>query len=98
MDSSLQIWSICLSRHGADKFDRALVETWKGDMDGILIFVGFYIYPFICLLMHFYQSGLFSQILAAFLVVICVSLDSLQPDTPTITANLTAQIVTIYPT
>jgi hypothetical protein len=40
-DSSPQIWPICLSH--ADKFDRALVETWKGDMDGILIFVGFHI-------------------------------------------------------
>ena len=39
VDSSPQIWSVCLSH--ADKFDRALVETWKGDMDGILIFVGF---------------------------------------------------------
>ena len=48
VDSSLQIWSICLSR--ADKFDRAVVETWKGDMDGILMFVGFHIDPFICLL------------------------------------------------
>jgi len=49
VDSSPHIWSICLSH--ADKFDRALVETWKGDMDGILIFVGlFHIDPFICLL------------------------------------------------
>lgn len=23
----------------AEKFDKALVESWKGDMDGILIFV-----------------------------------------------------------
>ena len=41
VDSSPQIWSICLSH--ADKFDRAMVETWKGDMDGMLIFVGFHI-------------------------------------------------------
>ncbi|KAI0295902.1 hypothetical protein B0F90DRAFT_1927374 [Multifurca ochricompacta] len=39
-DNPAQIWSICLTH--ADKFDRALVETWKGDMDGILIFSGLF--------------------------------------------------------
>ena len=37
VDSSAQIWTMCLTH--ADKYDKALVETWKGDMDGILIFV-----------------------------------------------------------
>lgn len=90
VDSSSQIWSICLSH--ADKFDRALVESWKGDMDGILIFVGFYIDPLICLLTHFRQSGLFSAVVTAFLIA---SYPALQPDVLTINANLTAQVVTI---
>ncbi|KAI0246953.1 hypothetical protein BJV78DRAFT_1096727, partial [Lactifluus subvellereus] len=33
-------WSLCLAH--ADKFDKALVESWKGDMDGILIFSGLF--------------------------------------------------------
>jgi hypothetical protein len=70
----------------------ALVETWKGDMDGILIFVGFRIDPSVCLLTHFRQSGLFSAVITAFLITIY---PALQPDVPTITANLTAQVVTI---
>jgi Family of unknown function (DUF6535) len=92
VESSPQIWSICLSH--ADKFDRALVETWKGDMDGILIFVGIHIdiHPFICLLTHFRQSGLFSAVVTAFLIA---SYPALQADVSTITANLTAQVVTI---
>jgi Family of unknown function (DUF6535) len=90
VDSSSQIWSVCLSH--ADKFDRALVETWKGDMDGILIFVGFHIDPSICLLTYFHQSGLFSAVVTAFLIA---SYPALQPDLLTINANLTAQVVTI---
>ncbi|KAH9973415.1 hypothetical protein BJV74DRAFT_782726, partial [Russula compacta] len=40
VDGPPEIWSICLTH--ADKFDRALVESWKGDMDGILIFSGLF--------------------------------------------------------
>ncbi|KAH8983869.1 hypothetical protein EDB92DRAFT_1951269 [Lactarius akahatsu] len=40
VDNSAEIWSICLTH--AEKFDRALVESWKGDMDGILIFSGLF--------------------------------------------------------
>lgn len=36
-DPSGKIWSIYAKE--AKKFDDALVESWKGDMDGILIFV-----------------------------------------------------------
>jgi hypothetical protein len=92
VNSSPQIWSICLSH--ADKFDKALVETWKGDMDGILIFVRFHIHidPFIYLLSHFRQSGLFSAVVTAFLIV---SYPALQPDVPSINANLTAQVAII---
>ncbi|KAA1467125.1 hypothetical protein DENSPDRAFT_868872 [Dentipellis sp. KUC8613] len=38
--SSTKIWSIYLSH--AEKYDKALVESWKGDMDGILIFSGLF--------------------------------------------------------
>ena len=57
VDSSPQIWSICLSH--ADKFDRALVETWKGDMDGILIFVGFHIDLLLSFLLKPFSSPVF---------------------------------------
>lgn len=61
-------------------------------MDGILIFVGFHIESFIRLLTHFRQSGLFSAVVTAFLIA---SYPGLQPDASAITANLTAQVVTI---
>lgn len=35
--ASSKIWSSYISE--ADRYDRAMVESWKGDMDGILIFV-----------------------------------------------------------
>jgi len=38
-DTSDKIWSVYLSE--ADRQDEALAENWKGDMDGILIFVCF---------------------------------------------------------
>ena len=37
------IWSIYLSH--AAKYDKALVESWNGDMDGILIFVSLVLLP-----------------------------------------------------
>ncbi|KAF8274672.1 hypothetical protein EI94DRAFT_474860 [Lactarius quietus] len=40
VDNSAEIWTICLTH--AEKVDRALVESWKGDMDGILIFSGLF--------------------------------------------------------
>ncbi|KAI9454698.1 hypothetical protein F5148DRAFT_1228629 [Russula earlei] len=40
VDNSPQLWSLCLTH--ADKFDRDLIESWKGDMDGILIFSGLF--------------------------------------------------------
>ena len=36
-DPAGKIWSIYVAE--SEKFDRALVESWKGDMDGMLIFV-----------------------------------------------------------
>jgi Family of unknown function (DUF6535) len=37
VDPSAKIWSLYVSE--ADPYDKALVERWKGSMDGILIFV-----------------------------------------------------------
>ncbi|KAI0261613.1 hypothetical protein BC834DRAFT_830014, partial [Gloeopeniophorella convolvens] len=34
------MWSVYLSV--SDNFDQSLVENWKGDMDGILIFTGLF--------------------------------------------------------
>ncbi|KAJ7873699.1 hypothetical protein B0H13DRAFT_2058248 [Mycena leptocephala] len=35
-----KIWSVYIAE--AEKYDRALVNSWKGDMEGILIFAGLF--------------------------------------------------------
>ncbi|KAJ7750139.1 hypothetical protein DFH07DRAFT_1062235 [Mycena maculata] len=35
-----KIWSVYISE--AEKYDKALVESWRGDMDGMLIFAGLF--------------------------------------------------------
>jgi len=37
VDSSAQLWAVVFKE--GEKYDKTLVESWKGDMDGILIFV-----------------------------------------------------------
>ncbi|KAH9058077.1 hypothetical protein EDB87DRAFT_1685723 [Lactarius vividus] len=37
-DPSSKMWAICIAQ--ADKHDTAMVERWKADMDGILIYTG----------------------------------------------------------
>ncbi|KAH9048803.1 hypothetical protein EDB84DRAFT_1455772 [Lactarius hengduanensis] len=37
-DPSSKMWTLCISQ--ADKHDTAMVERWKADMDGILIYTG----------------------------------------------------------
>ncbi|KAI0259470.1 hypothetical protein BC834DRAFT_974274 [Gloeopeniophorella convolvens] len=37
-DPASKMWAICISK--AEKSDEAIVERWKADMDGILIFTG----------------------------------------------------------
>ncbi|KAH9005865.1 hypothetical protein EDB86DRAFT_2876669 [Lactarius hatsudake] len=37
-DPSSKMWALCISK--ADKHDTAMVERWKADMDGILIYTG----------------------------------------------------------
>ncbi|KAI0064354.1 hypothetical protein BV25DRAFT_1852962, partial [Artomyces pyxidatus] len=39
-DPSAKLWSVYLGV--ADNFDKVMVESWKGDMDGILIFTGLF--------------------------------------------------------
>ncbi|TFY80360.1 hypothetical protein EWM64_g3652 [Hericium alpestre] len=39
-ESSAKLWSIYVDT--TKKYDRALVENWKGDMDGILLFAGLF--------------------------------------------------------
>ncbi|KAI0067209.1 hypothetical protein BV25DRAFT_1819519 [Artomyces pyxidatus] len=39
-DSSAQMWSLSISE--GEKYDKALAESWKGNMDGILIFTGLF--------------------------------------------------------
>jgi len=41
VDSSAQLWAVVFKE--GEKYDKTLVESWKGDMDGILIFVCFFV-------------------------------------------------------
>ena len=38
-DSSDGLWSMCLTE--AEKQDKDVTESWKGDTDGIFVFVSF---------------------------------------------------------
>ncbi|KAJ7645951.1 hypothetical protein DFH06DRAFT_1050572, partial [Mycena polygramma] len=38
--SCAKIWTVYISE--AEKYDKALVESWRGDMDGMLIFAGLF--------------------------------------------------------
>jgi len=37
IDSSAHLWGVVFKE--GEKYDKTLAESWKGDMDGILIFV-----------------------------------------------------------
>ncbi|KAI0322553.1 hypothetical protein OF83DRAFT_1080139 [Amylostereum chailletii] len=84
VDNSAKIWSIYLSH--AEKFDRALVESWKGDMDGILFF-SYLVCPH---LSSFTKAGLFSAVITAFLVD---SYKTLQPDNGQVSTELLRSLV-----
>jgi hypothetical protein len=74
----------------AENYDKELAESWKADADSILIFVrpGF---RFIscALQLKVGQTGLFSAIVAAFVIE---GLNNLQPDTGTSSVDLLSQI------
>ncbi|KAJ7142042.1 hypothetical protein C8R43DRAFT_954388 [Mycena crocata] len=73
--ASAKLWAVYISE--AEKYDKALVEGWKSDMEGLLIF---YSTP---------QAGLFSASLVAFIVE---SYKTLSPDQGEITVALLTQI------
>jgi len=67
-DTSGKVWSVYLSE--ADKHDKALADNWKGDSEGILIFVcsrflfGQILSPLFCSK----KTGLFAATVAAFII------------------------------
>ncbi|KAJ7455587.1 hypothetical protein FB451DRAFT_1099373, partial [Mycena latifolia] len=84
--AAAKLWAVYVSE--AEKYDKALVESWKSDMEGMLIFVG------ICILIHhrpltYIQAGLFSASLTAFLIE---SYKTLNPDSGDTTVKLLTQI------
>ncbi|KAJ7362980.1 hypothetical protein DFH08DRAFT_328819 [Mycena albidolilacea] len=81
-----KMWAVYVAE--AEKYDRALVESWKSDMEGMLIFVGVHLdakfsYPN-CL-----QAGLFSASVVAFLIE---SYKTLTPDSGDTAVLLLTQI------
>lgn len=46
VDSSAQLWAVVFKE--GEKYDKTLVESWKGDMDGILFFVRSFILSLPC--------------------------------------------------
>ncbi len=87
-DSSDRLFSVYLSQ--ADKFDKEQSESWKGDTEGILVFVCSPLNPVWLLRLIFaYQTGLFSATVAAFIIE---SYKQLQPNSSDTTILLLAQI------
>ncbi|KAJ6471613.1 hypothetical protein C8R47DRAFT_1077260 [Mycena vitilis] len=85
--ASANLWSIYISE--AERYDRALVESWKADMEGMLIFVRALVSRLRNPADLISQSGLFSASLTAFLVE---SYRTLQPDSGTMSVQLLTQI------
>ncbi|KAJ7088502.1 hypothetical protein B0H15DRAFT_780654, partial [Mycena belliarum] len=80
--TSAKLWSIYIDE--AQRYDTALVESWKADMEGMLIFVCTLYVPAL-------TSGLFSASLTAFLIE---SYRTLQEDSGAMTVKLLSQLVT----
>ncbi|KAJ7624515.1 hypothetical protein FB45DRAFT_1005438 [Roridomyces roridus] len=76
-ESCAKIWSIYVGE--AERYDAALVESWKADMEGMLIFCW----------ANMLQSGLFSASLTAFLIE---SYKNLQPDSGDLTVAALSQV------
>ncbi|KAK7006483.1 hypothetical protein R3P38DRAFT_2555554, partial [Favolaschia claudopus] len=53
-EAGAKIWSVYITE--ADKYDKALVESWKNDMDGMLIFAGLFSGILSAFLIESYQS------------------------------------------
>ena len=87
-DSSGALFSMYLSR--AENYDKERAESWKANADGILIFVRPRFRFISCALqLNVSQTGLFSAIVAAFVIE---GLKNLQPDTGTYSVDLLSQI------
>ncbi|KAJ6542880.1 hypothetical protein B0H19DRAFT_1310917 [Mycena capillaripes] len=85
--AAAKLWAVYVSE--AEKYDRSLVETWKSDMEGLLIFVGNLNFQIASVLTRVMQAALFSAILTAFLVE---SYKSLTPDPGDLTVHILGQI------
>ncbi|KAJ7815832.1 hypothetical protein B0H13DRAFT_1663839, partial [Mycena leptocephala] len=72
-----KLWMVYIS--GAEKYDKALVESWKSDMEGLLIFI----------LTSFPQAGLFSAVLTTFIIE---SYKMLNSDSGDLTVELLSRI------
>ena len=80
------MWAFCVTQ--ADEPDKAMVERWKTEMDGILI----YVRPARSYLVHTLielQTGVFSATVAAFLIE---SYKTLKPDPGEATTRLLQQV------
>ncbi|KAI0266202.1 hypothetical protein BC834DRAFT_986485 [Gloeopeniophorella convolvens] len=77
-DSSGKLWSMYLTE--AEKQDKEITESWKGDTDGILVFV---------MSNALLKTGLFSATVAAFIIE---SYKQLSPDSGDTTVVLLTQI------
>ncbi|KAF7341281.1 hypothetical protein MVEN_01864200 [Mycena venus] len=87
--AAAKLWAVYISE--AEKYDKGLVESWKSDMQGMLIFVSTFFSlsssPFSELLLH--EAGLFSASLTAFLIE---SYKTLNVDSGDATVQLLARI------
>ncbi|KAJ6542932.1 hypothetical protein B0H19DRAFT_312514, partial [Mycena capillaripes] len=52
--SSAKLWSVYISE--AEKYDKALVQSWRSDMDGLLIFAGLFSGSLTAFLIESYKS------------------------------------------
>ena len=88
-DSSDGLWSIYLTE--AEKRDTEVIENWKADTNGTLVFVSLVPVPLvhICRLKHMYKTGLFSATVASFIIE---SYQNLSPNSSERTNALLAQI------
>ncbi|KAF8147049.1 hypothetical protein K438DRAFT_1542825, partial [Mycena galopus ATCC 62051] len=49
-----KLWAVYISE--AEKYDKALVESWKADMEGLLIFAGLFSATLTAFLLESYRS------------------------------------------
>ncbi|KAJ7099833.1 hypothetical protein C8R44DRAFT_947265 [Mycena epipterygia] len=75
--AAAKIWVVYIDE--AEKYDKGLVESWKSDMEGLLIFC----------LMRYPKAALFSAIVTAFIIE---SYKTLNSDSGNLTVHLLSQI------